>query len=78
MSQSVVLFGRDGCCLCDEARAIIARASENRPLADSGESFSNHAHTVASSRWSSHNAASPRRRRNVCEGQLGLADRNAR
>ena len=34
--------------------------------------------TVASSRWSSHSAASRRRRRKVCEGQLGLAAMKAR
>src|SRR5260370_41577014 len=59
-------------------RAIIARASEHLPFADCGDSFSNHAHTVALSRLSSHSAASRRQRRKVCEGQLGLADMNAR
>jgi glutaredoxin len=26
MSVSVVLYGRDGCCLCDDAREILERA----------------------------------------------------
>jgi glutaredoxin len=33
MSQTVVLFGRDGCCLCDEAREIIARVRVDHPFA---------------------------------------------
>jgi hypothetical protein len=32
MSQSVVLFGRDGCCLCDEAREVIARVRADHPF----------------------------------------------
>ena len=27
MSTEVVLFGRPGCCLCDEARAILLRVA---------------------------------------------------
>jgi glutaredoxin len=26
MTPSVVLYGRDGCCLCDDARAVLLRA----------------------------------------------------
>jgi glutaredoxin len=26
--RSVVLYGRDGCCLCDEARTVLLRARE--------------------------------------------------
>jgi hypothetical protein len=33
MNQSVVLFGRDGCCLCDEAREVIARVRVHHPFA---------------------------------------------
>jgi hypothetical protein len=33
MSRSVVLFGRDGCCLCDEAREVIARVRADHPFA---------------------------------------------
>jgi glutaredoxin len=33
MSQSVVLFARDGCCLCDEAREAIARVRVDHPFA---------------------------------------------
>jgi hypothetical protein len=56
----------------------MAFASANLPLAEIGDSFPNHDHTVASSRRSSHRAASMRRRRKVCDGQLGLAETNAR
>jgi glutaredoxin len=28
MSPTVVLYGREGCCLCDDARAILLRAQE--------------------------------------------------
>ena len=59
--------------LARSPRPIMTRASENLPLAEIGDSFSNHDQTIASSRWSSHSAASIRRRRKVCEGQLGLA-----
>ncbi len=33
MSRSVVLFGRAGCCLCDEAREVIARVRADHPFA---------------------------------------------
>jgi hypothetical protein len=29
----VVLFGREGCCLCDDAREILLRVREQRPFA---------------------------------------------
>jgi hypothetical protein len=29
--REVVLYGRDGCCLCDEARAAIGRISARHP-----------------------------------------------
>jgi glutaredoxin len=29
----VVLYGRDGCCLCDDARAILERVRTRRPFA---------------------------------------------
>ena len=64
--------------LARSPRASIALASANLPLAEIGDSFSNHDQTVASSRRSSHSAASIRRRRNVCDGQLGLAEMKAR
>jgi hypothetical protein len=28
----VVLFGRDGCCLCDEAREVLLRVRDRRPF----------------------------------------------
>jgi glutaredoxin len=28
VTASVVLYGREGCCLCDDARAMLLRASE--------------------------------------------------
>jgi hypothetical protein len=31
--RTVVLFGRAGCCLCDEARAVLLRAREKHPFA---------------------------------------------
>jgi hypothetical protein len=64
--------------LARSPRASIALASVKRPLADTGDSFSNHDHATESSRLSSHIAASSRRRRKVCDGQLGLAERKAR
>ena len=64
--------------LARSPRASIALASASRPLAETGDSFSNHDHTAESSRLSSHSAASSRRRKKVCEGQLGLADMKAR
>jgi glutaredoxin len=33
MSPEVVLYGRDGCCLCDEARAVLERVRARRPFA---------------------------------------------
>jgi glutaredoxin len=31
--RSVVLYGREGCCLCDDARAVIERVRRRRPFA---------------------------------------------
>ena len=31
--RSVVLYGRDGCCLCDEARAVLSRVRARRAFA---------------------------------------------
>jgi glutaredoxin len=31
--KEVVLYGRDGCCLCDEARAALARIGARHPRA---------------------------------------------
>jgi Glutaredoxin-like domain (DUF836) len=33
MSPRVVLFGREGCCLCDEAREVLMRVRAQRPFA---------------------------------------------
>jgi hypothetical protein len=30
--RSVVLYGRDGCCLCDDARAVLDRVRTRRPF----------------------------------------------
>ena len=30
--RTVVLYGRDGCCLCDDAREILLRVRERRPF----------------------------------------------
>ena len=30
--RSVVLFGRDGCCLCDEARAVLLEVQARHPF----------------------------------------------
>jgi glutaredoxin len=30
---TVVLYGREGCCLCDDARAVLERVREQRPFA---------------------------------------------
>ncbi|MEY9682589.1 hypothetical protein ABIF13_003363 [Bradyrhizobium elkanii] len=57
---------------------IITLASASRPLAETGDSFWNQVQTAESSRRSSHSEASMRRRRKVCDGQLGLASRKAR
>ena len=32
MSPRVVLFGRDGCCLCDEARELLLRVRSQTPF----------------------------------------------
>ncbi len=32
MSRQVILYGREGCCLCDEARAVLARVRAQRPF----------------------------------------------
>ena len=31
--KSVVLYGRDGCCLCDEAREVLVRVQSRTPFA---------------------------------------------
>jgi glutaredoxin len=31
--RTVVLFGREGCCLCDEAREVLERVRRRRPFA---------------------------------------------
>jgi glutaredoxin len=33
VSAAVVLYGRDGCCLCDDARAVLERVRAERPFA---------------------------------------------
>jgi hypothetical protein len=33
MSAQVVLFGREGCCLCDEAREVLMRVRAQQPFA---------------------------------------------
>ena len=33
MSAQVVLFGREGCCLCDEAREVLMRVRAQHPFA---------------------------------------------
>ena len=30
--RTVVLYGRDGCCLCDDAREVLLRVRERRPF----------------------------------------------
>jgi glutaredoxin len=30
--RTVVLYGRDGCCLCDEAREVLMRVRARRPF----------------------------------------------
>jgi hypothetical protein len=32
MTPTVVLYGRDGCCLCDDAREILLRVREAHPF----------------------------------------------
>ena len=32
MTRDVVLYGREGCCLCDEARALLMRVRAERPF----------------------------------------------
>jgi glutaredoxin len=31
--KTVVLYGREGCCLCDEAREVLVRVRSRHPLA---------------------------------------------
>jgi hypothetical protein len=33
VTPRVVLFGRDGCCLCDDARAVLLRVRDRYPFA---------------------------------------------
>ena len=33
MSHQVILFGREGCCLCDEAREVLLRVRGEHPFA---------------------------------------------
>jgi len=33
MSRHVVLFGREGCCLCDDAREVLMRVRAEHPFA---------------------------------------------
>jgi glutaredoxin len=33
MTLQVVLYSRDGCCLCDDARAVLERVRAQRPFA---------------------------------------------
>jgi Glutaredoxin-like domain (DUF836) len=33
VTRTVVLFGRDGCCLCDEAREVVLRVRARHPFA---------------------------------------------
>jgi hypothetical protein len=30
--KQVILFGREGCCLCDEAREVLLRVRDRRPF----------------------------------------------
>jgi glutaredoxin len=32
LTRDVVLYGRDGCCLCDDARALLLRVRAERPF----------------------------------------------
>jgi hypothetical protein len=32
MSPTVVLYGRPGCCLCDDAREVVLRVRDRRPF----------------------------------------------
>ena len=32
MTRQVVLYGREGCCLCDDARALLMRVRAERPF----------------------------------------------
>jgi glutaredoxin len=32
MTREVVLYGREGCCLCDDARALLMRVRAERPF----------------------------------------------
>jgi glutaredoxin len=33
VTRTVVLFGREGCCLCDDAREVLLRARARHPFA---------------------------------------------
>jgi glutaredoxin len=33
MATTVVLYGRDGCCLCDDAREVLLRVRARQPFA---------------------------------------------
>ncbi len=33
MTRTVVLFGRDGCCLCDDAREVVLQVRARHPFA---------------------------------------------
>ena len=32
MNREVVLYGRDGCCLCDDARAVLMKVRAEQPF----------------------------------------------
>ena len=32
MTRTVVLYGREGCCLCDEAREVLLRVRDEHPF----------------------------------------------
>ncbi len=32
MSRKVVLYGRPGCCLCDDARSVLLKVRDERPF----------------------------------------------
>jgi Glutaredoxin-like domain (DUF836) len=32
MTRDVILYGRDGCCLCDDARALLLKVRDDRPF----------------------------------------------
>jgi Glutaredoxin-like domain (DUF836) len=33
MTPTVILYGREGCCLCDDARDVLLRVRDRRPFA---------------------------------------------